>query len=42
MSEARGNAENRLRNTLVNSPVRSLIPVVPPTLASPREIDVAS
>lgn len=42
MTEARENAENRLRDSVVSSPVRSLISVVPPALASPREIDVVS
>ncbi|GJQ86224.1 hypothetical protein Trydic_g8925 [Trypoxylus dichotomus] len=42
-NEARENAENRLRESIVSSsPARSIINVVPPALASPREIDVVS
>ncbi|XP_060526389.1 PWWP domain-containing protein 2A-like [Cylas formicarius] len=42
-SEAKENAENRVRQPLGNSPSHNIIPqVVPPALASPREIDVAS
>lgn len=42
-TDARENAENRLRESLVNSsPARNIINVVPPALASPREIDVVS
>ncbi|KRT81185.1 hypothetical protein AMK59_5042 [Oryctes borbonicus] len=42
-TEARENAENRLRESIVSSsPARSIINVVPPALASPREIDVVS
>lgn len=41
-AEARDNAENRIRQPLGNSPSHNIIQVVPPALASPREIDVAS
>uniref|UniRef100_A0AAR5Q3I1 PWWP domain-containing protein n=1 Tax=Dendroctonus ponderosae TaxID=77166 RepID=A0AAR5Q3I1_DENPD len=42
-TEARENADNRVRQPLGNSPSHNIIPqVVPPALASPREIDVAS
>ncbi|KAF7266070.1 hypothetical protein GWI33_020583 [Rhynchophorus ferrugineus] len=42
-TEARENAENRVRQPLGNSPSHNIIPqVVPPALASPREIDVMS
>lgn len=41
-TEARENAENRLREQISNSPARNIITVVPPALASPREIDVVS
>ncbi|KAL1509431.1 hypothetical protein ABEB36_004170 [Hypothenemus hampei] len=41
--EARENAENRVRQPLTSSPSHNIIPqVVPPALASPREIDVVS
>ncbi|VEN38485.1 unnamed protein product [Callosobruchus maculatus] len=40
--EARENAENRVRQPLGNSPSHNIIQVVPPALASPREIDVVS
>lgn len=42
MTDARENAENRIRDAVVGSPVHSLINVAPPALASPREIDVVS
>ncbi|KAJ8941306.1 hypothetical protein NQ318_017846 [Aromia moschata] len=42
-TEARENAENRVRQPLGNSPSHNIIQqVVPPALASPREIDVVS
>lgn len=42
-TEAQENAENRVRQPLGNSPSHNIIPqVVPPALASPREIDVVS
>ncbi|KAL3278680.1 hypothetical protein HHI36_016217 [Cryptolaemus montrouzieri] len=42
-NEARENAESKARQPLRNSPSHNLISqVVPPALASPREIDVAS
>ncbi|XP_066145137.1 PWWP domain-containing protein 2A-like isoform X1 [Euwallacea fornicatus] len=42
-TEARKNSENRVMQPLGNSPSHNIIPqVVPPSLASPREIDVAS
>lgn len=41
--EAKQNAETRLRQPLGNSPSHNIIQqVVPPALASPREIDVVS
>lgn len=42
-TEAQENEENKLRKQLVaSSPAHSIITVVPPALASPREIDVVS
>ncbi|XP_074029172.1 uncharacterized protein isoform X1 [Leptinotarsa decemlineata] len=41
-TEAKENAENRVRQPLGNSPSHNIIQVVPSTLASPREIDVVS
>ncbi|CAH1119339.1 unnamed protein product [Phaedon cochleariae] len=41
-TEAKENAENRVRQPLGNSPSHNIIQVVPPALSSPREIDVAS
>ncbi|XP_072386915.1 uncharacterized protein [Diabrotica undecimpunctata] len=41
-SEARETAENRVRQPLADSPSHNIIQVVPPALASPREIDVVS
>ncbi|CAG9773089.1 unnamed protein product [Ceutorhynchus assimilis] len=42
-AEAKENAENRVRQPLGNSPSHNIIQqVVPPALASPREIDVVS
>lgn len=42
MTDARENAKNRLKDTVVGSPVHNLINVVSPAIASPREIDVVS
>ncbi|CAG9856609.1 unnamed protein product [Phyllotreta striolata] len=41
-NDARENAENRIRHPLGNSPSHNIIQVIPPALASPREIDVVS
>lgn len=41
--EAREKAGDKIRDSLVSSsPAHSIISVVPPALASPREIDVVS
>lgn len=41
--EARAKAGDKIRDALVSSsPAHSIISVVPPALASPREIDVVS
>ncbi|XP_057665077.1 PWWP domain-containing protein 2A-like [Diorhabda carinulata] len=41
-NDARENAENRVRQPLGNSPSHNIIQIIPPALASPREIDVLS